>query len=84
MVQVTYTVDTNEEGLRIAGLRWGVNKSSQEVDTGWAPSCMLHCITAILSGRVVVIPAEYNTSCFGLQNNPLCFILSSPMTLVLC
>ena len=84
MVQVTYTVDTNEEGLRITGLRWGINKSSQEVDTGCTPGCMSYCITAILHSRVDVIPAVNHTSCFGLQNNPLCFILSSPMTLVLC
>ena len=84
MVWVTYTVDTNEEGLRIAGLWWGVNKSAQEVDTGCTPGLMVPCITAILHSRVDVIPAVNHTSCFGLQNNPLCFILSSPMTLVLC
>ena len=28
---------------------------------------MLHCITAIWHSRVIVIPAEYHTSCVSLQ-----------------
>ena len=80
----TYTVHTNEEGLRITGLRWGVNKSSQEVDTGCTSGCMLYCITAILHGRVVVIPAVNHTSCFGLQNNQLSFFTNDPCVMLLC
>lgn len=65
----TYTVDTNEEGLRISGLWWGIRKSTQEVDAGCTPGCVSHCIAAILHSRVIVIPAEDQTGCVGLQNN---------------
>ena len=65
----TYAVHTNEEGLRISGVRWGVRKSTQEVETSRTAGRVSRCITAIWHSRVHIIPAEYHTGCVGLWNN---------------
>ena len=62
----TYIVDCECEGACVTGVRWHAAKSSQEVETDWASSRVLHCTTAIWHSRVHIIPAEYHTGCVGL------------------
>ena len=70
----TYIVDSKSEGACVSRLRWGVRKSSQEVETGRTPAsgCMVPCITPIWHSRVIVIPAEYHPGCVGLQKVRVC------------
>ena len=63
----THIVHTDEEFLRIAGLRWRIGKSSQKVETSGTPGLMRISITAIWCSRVNIVPAEYHTVGLSLQ-----------------
>jgi len=67
LVEYTYIVDCKSEGACVTGLRWGVRKSSQEVNTDRTPDHMSHCVTPIWCSRVIVIPAEYHPGSVGLH-----------------
>ena len=70
----TYIVDCESKGTCVTGLRWGVRKSTQEVETSQTPAggSMVHCITAIWHSRIHIIPAEYHTGCVGLWKVRVC------------